>query len=61
MPGFPVVQIAGIVLLLAVLVTMGLDKDWRLSWIVGIPWLGLLTLAYFIWKRRASAHPHLEQ
>ena len=57
MPGFPGMQIAGIVLLAAVLVTMGLDRDWRMSWIVGAPWLGGLTLAYFIWKRRGPGPP----
>jgi AAT family amino acid transporter len=51
MPGFPVIQIVGIILLSAVLVTMGLDKDWRLSWIVGAPWLALLTVVWFLWKR----------
>ena len=51
MPGYPLMQIAGIALLSAVLITMGLDKDWWLSWIVGVPWLGLLTIAYFLWKR----------
>lgn len=55
MPGFPVLQIAGIALLLAVLVTMGTDKDWWLSWIVGVPWLAILTAAYFLAKRRAPA------
>ncbi len=60
MPGFPYVQIAGIALLSAVLITMGLDKDWWLSWIVGVPWLVLLTIGYFIWKRRASAHANLK-
>ena len=55
MPGFPVMQIAGIGLLLAVLVTMGLDKDWTLSWIVGGPWLLMLSAAYFVWKRRGSS------
>ena len=54
MPLFPVMQIAGLALLSALLVTIGLDKDWNLSWIVGVPWLALLTLAYFIWKRTAS-------
>ena len=48
MPGFPYMQIAGILLIGAVLVTMGLDKDWRISWIMGVPWLGALTLAYVI-------------
>ena len=55
MPLFPVMQLAGLVLLGALLVTMGLDKDWNLSWIVGVPWLGLLTLAYFAWKRTARS------
>jgi AAT family amino acid transporter len=53
MPGFPGMQIAGIALLLAILVTMGTDKDWWLSWIVGVPWLAILTAAYFLVKRRA--------
>jgi L-asparagine transporter-like permease len=39
----------------AILVTMGLDTEfWNISWIVGVPWLALLTLAYFIWKARAG-------
>ena len=54
MPLFPVMQIAGLVLLAALLVTMGLDKDWNISWIVGVPWLILLTAAYFVWKKAAS-------
>jgi len=57
MPGFPFVQYAGIALLSAVLITMGIDKDWQLSWIVGLPWLALLTFAYFIWKRARPAVP----
>jgi L-asparagine transporter-like permease len=54
MPLFPVMQIAGLALLAALLVTMALDKDWNLSWIVGVPWLVLLTIGYFIWKRATS-------
>ena len=38
-------------LMIALAVTMGFDKDWNQSWIVGVPWLILLTIAYFIWKR----------
>jgi L-asparagine transporter-like permease len=38
-----------------VLITMGLDKEtWRISWIVGVPWLGLISLVYFILKSRSS-------
>lgn len=54
MPFFPGMQIAGLALLAGLLVTMALDPDWRLSWIVGVPWLGLLTIAYFVWKKAVS-------
>jgi amino acid transporter, AAT family len=54
-PGFPAVQIAGLLLLCAVLVTMGLDKEtWRISWIVGVPWLLFLSALYFILKARRA-------
>jgi L-asparagine transporter-like permease len=53
--GFPSLQYAGIALLAAVLVTMGTDKDWWLSWIVGVPWLALLTAAYWLVRRRPPA------
>ena len=56
MPLFPVMQIAGLVLLAALLITMGLDKGfWNVSWIVGVPWLVLLTGAYFLRKARRPA------
>lgn len=53
-PLFPWLQIAGLLILGAVLVTMGLDRAWNVSWIVGVPWLVLLSAAYFVWKRRAQ-------
>jgi AAT family amino acid transporter len=55
MPFFPYMQIAGLLLLAALLVTMGLDKDWWMSWICGVPWLGLLTVGYFVWKARSQS------
>ena len=55
MPWFPVIQIVGLALLCSLLVTMGLDKEtWQISWIVGVPWLGLVTVAYFILKARGA-------
>jgi L-asparagine transporter-like permease len=55
MPWFPAVQIAGLALLCAVLVTMGLDKEtWRISWIVGVPWLALISVVYFVLKARGA-------
>jgi amino acid transporter, AAT family len=53
MPLFPWIQLAGLGLLAGLLVTMGLDKDWNISWIVGVPWLVLVTAGYVIWKRAA--------
>jgi len=53
MPFFPYLQIAGLALLVAVLVTMGLDTEfWNISWIVGVPWLLLVSAAYFLWRAR---------
>ena len=49
-PFFPFLQIAGLVLLAALLITMGLDPAWNLSWTVGAPWLVAITAAYFVWK-----------
>ena len=50
------VQIVGLALLCAVLVTMGLDKEtWRISWIVGVPWLLLLSAALLHRAKRARA------
>jgi AAT family amino acid transporter len=47
-PWFPVLQIIGILLIAAILITMGLDREfWNISWIVGVPWLGFLSLIYY--------------
>jgi amino acid transporter, AAT family len=54
MPFFPVVQLVGLGVLMSVLVTMGLDREvWGVSWIVGVPWLLLLSAGYFV--RKASS------
>jgi L-asparagine transporter-like permease len=49
--GFPYMQLAGLTLIVALLVTMGLDADWRLSWLVGLPWLLGLSLVYLLRTR----------
>ena len=51
MPLFPWMQLAGLAILASLLVTMAFDPDWRLSWIVGVPWLIFLSLAYLVWRR----------
>jgi L-asparagine transporter-like permease len=61
MPLFPWLQLTALGLLAAILVTMGWDREfWRISWIVGVPWLVLISIAYFVWRprrRELSAGP----
>ena len=59
MPLFPWMQYAGLAMLAAILVTMGFDPQLRLSWVYGVPWLILISAAYFIWRARAAAVPGL--
>jgi AAT family amino acid transporter len=58
-PFFPYLQIVGLLLLGAIVITMGLDPAWNLSWIVGVPWLLLITGIYFVWKARRKLRPSL--
>ena len=50
MPLFPWMQCAGLVMLAAVLVTMGLDPNLDVSWKYGVPWLIVISAAYFLWR-----------
>ena len=52
MPFFPWMQYAGLAMLAGVLVTMGLDPTLHVSWLYGVPWVALISLAYFV--RRAK-------
>jgi heme/copper-type cytochrome/quinol oxidase subunit 2 len=37
---------------------MGLDKEvWRISWIVGVPWLVFVSVVYFVMKARRAQNP----
>jgi L-asparagine transporter-like permease len=54
-PFFPWLQYLALALLAGVLLTMGISKDWRISWIVGVPWVGLLGVAYWIGGRGVRA------
>lgn len=56
MPFFPIAQITGIALLVAILITMGLDTEfWNISWIVGVPWLVAVSVVYFFYRKRLNA------
>jgi len=52
-PFFPWLQIAGLALLAAILITMAFDGGfWRVAWIVGVPCLLLAGAAYAVVRRR---------
>jgi L-asparagine transporter-like permease len=53
MPFFPWMQYLGLAILVAVLVTMGLDSNLDVSWLYGVPWVALISLVYFV--RQAAA------
>jgi len=55
MPLFPWVQYAGLAVLAAVLITMGLDSHLDVSWLYGVPWLALISLVYFVRRRTPTA------
>jgi amino acid transporter, AAT family len=55
-PLSPWLQILGLGLLFAVLVTMGLDTEfWNVAIIVGVPWVIVVTLGYFVVRARRRA------
>lgn len=58
-PFFPIPQVIGLVLLVAVLVTMGLDTQfWNIALIVGIPWVAVVTISYLVVRHlRARNNP----
>jgi amino acid transporter, AAT family len=53
MPFFPWMQYVGLILLAAILITMGLDrKFFYVSWLCGVPWILLISGAYLVWKAK---------
>ena len=57
-PFFPYAQIMAIGLLIAILVTMAFDtKFWNVAWVVGVPWLIMLTILYNLWGRSNQEIP----
>jgi AAT family amino acid transporter len=63
MPLFPWMQIAGLLMLTAILITMGVDPNLYVSWLYGVPWLILISAAYFLWRarRRRAGTPALQR
>ena len=52
MPGYPYTSIAGAAVLLAIIVTTWWVEGMRITMIAGIPWLALLTGAYFLFRAK---------
>jgi AAT family amino acid transporter len=52
--GYPYTSILGAVAMVAILATTWWVKDMRITLIAGIPWLGALTIIYFMVKRRRA-------
>lgn len=54
-PFYPYFQWLSLGLLVAILVTMGLDTEfWNIALIVGVPWVAVVSLAYLAIRRRRS-------
>lgn len=51
-PLFPWMQYMGLVILAAVLVTMGFDRNFSVSWLYGVPWMALISVVYFVRRGR---------
>jgi L-asparagine transporter-like permease len=52
-PLFPFLQFMGIGLLIAVIVTMGLDTEfWNVAIIVGVPWVVIVSIFYLVRRAR---------
>lgn len=51
-PLFPWLQWTSLALLVAILVTMGLDTEfWRVAWLAGLPWVLAVSVAYALVRR----------
>jgi L-asparagine transporter-like permease len=53
-PLFPFLQWIGILLLSGILITMAFSPDWNSAWKIGVPWVILVSIGYWIQKSRKS-------
>ncbi|MDB6086539.1 MAG: amino acid permease [Gammaproteobacteria bacterium] len=55
-PLYPYPQILALGLLMAILITMGMDREfWRISIVVGIPWVMFVSACYLVVRGRRSS------
>ncbi len=57
MIGYPYTSLLGAASMVAILATTWWVEGMRVTLIAGLPWLGVLTVAYFLVNRRAGARP----
>mgnify|MGYP002084587255 CR=1 FL=1 len=50
--GYPYTSAAGALLMLAVLITTAFTQEFRMTLIYGVPFIAVLTVAYYLWYRR---------
>lgn len=55
MPLFPWMQYAGLVMLGAILVTLAFDRNLDVAWVYGVPWVAIISVAYFAWRARSRS------
>ena len=55
MIGYPYTSLVGAGMLVAILVTTWWIPGMRTTLVAGLPWLGIVTVAYWVWGRRAIA------
>ncbi|MEH7331512.1 amino acid permease [Neobacillus drentensis] len=53
-PMFPVLQWAGVLLLSAILITMLFYPEWVDAWKVGVPWVMIVSIGYFVQKAKTK-------
>lgn len=54
MIGYPYLPLLGAILMLSIIITTGFTSEFKMTLLVGIPWLVLISAAYFIWKKASS-------
>ena len=55
MPLFPYTSIAGMLFVVAIIVSTWWVPDLRVTLYAGIPWLAFISAAYWLWGRRAGS------
>lgn len=61
MIGYPYTSILGFILVTAIILTTWWVDRMRITIVSGLAWLGVITVAYWIWERRQHARPEIAE